>query len=146
MFNTLTRLAILLHTYVQQKPPYPPYRGVVVDVQKAQLRVLFPQNDENGVEKVEVLGEVVPEHQDAHSLRKRSRQAVDIGELANEGGGELQRHRGVEDNLVNKQTSEEEEEGQQCDYRDSRVFVWECTSRSIHHYYFLSLPDRSTHL
>lgn len=46
-------------SHLGDDPPGPSYRGVVIDVEEAQLLVLLPQNHEDGVEELEVLVVVV---------------------------------------------------------------------------------------
>lgn len=50
---------------VHDKPPDVQHSGMVVDVQEGDLVVVFAQDEEKGVHKLDELGEIVPpEHMD----------------------------------------------------------------------------------
>lgn len=52
---------------VHDEPPDVQHAGVVVDVKKCDLVVIFSQDEEEGVHELDELGEVVPP-QDLHDL------------------------------------------------------------------------------
>lgn len=68
---------------VHDEPPDVEHADVVVDVEKCDLVVVLPQNEEEGVHELHQLGEVVPP-QDVYDLRGSSGEAGERASVSRE--------------------------------------------------------------